>query len=202
MGKRGNPAAEPKAGDKAPDWKGLAGIDDKQHSLADYKDAKIVVVAFITNHCPVAKAYEDRLIAVQNDYKGKGVQVVAVNVNNLPADKLDKMKERAAEKKFPFPYLYDATQAIGLAYGAKVTPHVFVLDKDRKIVYVGAIDDKMNAAEAKNTLSARRARRAVGRQAAAAGRDEGRGLRDSVREEVARRGRKTGHRMNSPYAGG
>lgn len=143
-------AAEPKVGEKAPAWKDLPGVDGKQHSLADYKDAQIVVVAFITNHCPVAKAYEDRLIAVQNDYQGKGVQVVAVNVNNLPADRLDKMKERAAEKKFPFPYLYDATQAIGLAFGAKVTPHVFVLDKDRNIAYMGAIDDKMNAAEAKS----------------------------------------------------
>jgi peroxiredoxin len=70
-------------------------------------------------------------------------------VNNLPEDKLEKMKERAAEKKFSFPYLYDPSQAIGLAYGAKVTPHVFVLDQQRKIAYVGAVDDNVKATEAK-----------------------------------------------------
>jgi len=142
-------AAELKVGDDAPTWKGIVGIDDKEHGLADYKDAKVIVLAFITNHCPVAKAYEDRLIAMQKDYQGKGVQVIAVNVNNLPADKLEKMKERAAEKKFGFPYLYDPSQAIGLACGAKVTPHVFVLDRERKLAYVGAVDDDMKATEAK-----------------------------------------------------
>jgi peroxiredoxin len=143
-------AADLKVGDDAPKWKGIIGIDDKEHALADYKDAKVIVLVFITNHCPVAKAYEDRLIAVQKDYKGKGVQLIALNVNNLPEDKLDKMKERAAEKKFGFPYLYDPTQAIGLAYGAKVTPHAFILDQKRKVVYVGAVDDNMKAAEAKS----------------------------------------------------
>ena len=134
-----------KIGDKGPDFTGIVGIDDKPHSLADYRDAKVVVLVFTCNHCPVAKAYEERLVKLTSDYKDKGVQVIAVNVNNLDADKLDKMQQRAKDKGFNFPYLYDATQKIGEDYGAKVTPHVFVLDKDRKLAYMGAIDDNQNA---------------------------------------------------------
>ena len=136
-------AAVPKIGDKAPDWSGIVGIDDKEHGLADYKKAKAVVVVFTCNHCPVAVAYEDRLVALQKDYKNKGVQLVAINVNNIPADRLEPMKVRAKQKKFNFPYLYDSSQKSGKNYGAVKTPHVFLLDKDRKLVYVGAIDDSM-----------------------------------------------------------
>lgn len=133
-----------KVGDKAPAWSGIIGVDDKEHGLADLKKAKSVVLVFTCNHCPVAKAYEDRLVALQKDYKKKGVQVVAVNVNNLDADKLEAMKVRAKEKKFNFPYLYDPTQKLGLQYGATKTPEVFVLDGERKIAYHGAIDDSQN----------------------------------------------------------
>ena len=136
-------AAVPKIGDKAPDWSGIIGVDGKEHKLADYKKVKAVVVVFTCNHCPVAVAYEDRLIALQKDYKKKGVQLVAVNVNNIPADRLEPMKVRAREKKFNFPYLYDSSQKSGKDYGAVKTPHVFLLDKDRKLAYVGAIDDSM-----------------------------------------------------------
>jgi peroxiredoxin len=135
-------AAKLEAGAAAPDWSGIIGTDDNEHALSDYKDAKAIVLVFTCNHCPVAKAYEDRLIALQDDYGDKGVQVIAVNVNNLPADKLDKMKERAKDKGFNFPYIYDPTQKMGHDYGAKVTPHAFVLCKERKIAYQGAIDDK------------------------------------------------------------
>lgn len=132
-------------GQAAPEFVELIGIDDKHHSLADYGDAKLVVVAFTCNHCPVAVAYEDRLVALQKDYQNQGVQLVAINVNNLPADRLDKMKERASAKGFNFPYLYDATQQIGRQFGATVTPHVFVLDAKRNIAYMGAIDDNKDA---------------------------------------------------------
>lgn len=142
-------AAPVKVGDAAPDFSGIVGIDDKQHSLADYKDTGVVVLVFTCNHCPVAKAYEDRLIALQRDFADKGATLVAVNVSNLPADQLDKMKERAKEKGFNFPYLYDSSQKIGRNYGATVTPHVFVINKDRKIAYVGAIDDNMQAKDVK-----------------------------------------------------
>lgn len=135
-------------GEKAPTWSGIVGTDDQKHSLADYADAKAIVLVFTCNHCPVAKAYEDRLIELQKDYQGKGVQVIAVNVNNLPADRLDKMKERAEEKGFNFPYLYDSSQKSAVDYGAKVTPHVFVLDGQRKVAYIGAIDDSMTPDQA------------------------------------------------------
>jgi len=146
---RGN-AAELKIGDAAPNFAGIIGIDDKEHGLADYRGAKLAVVVFTCNHCPVAAAYEDRLVALQKDYQAKGVQLVAVNVNTIAADRLDKMKERAAKKGFNFPYLYDATQKIGRDYGATVTPHVFVLDTERKIAYVGAVDDNMQPDKVKS----------------------------------------------------
>lgn len=132
-------------GDKAPAWKKLEGIDGKAHSLADLKDAKAVVVVFTCNHCPVAKAYEERLVALDRDYKDKGVALVAINVSNAEVDKLPAMKERAEEKGFEFSYLYDPSQEIGRAYGAKVTPHAFLLDKEKKLVYRGAIDDSQKA---------------------------------------------------------
>lgn len=131
-------------GDAAPAFEKVIGTDDKPHSLSDYKDAKAVVVVFTCNHCPVAQAYEDRLMAIQKDYQDKGVQLVAINVNNIEADKLEAMKDRASIKGFNFPYLYDSSQRSAAAYGATVTPHVFVLDGQRKIAYMGAVDDSMN----------------------------------------------------------
>jgi peroxiredoxin len=145
----GAQAAGVKIGDAAPVWSGIQATDGKLHGLADLKDAKLVVLVFTCNHCPVAKGYEDRLIALQKDYQSKGVEVVAVNVNNIPDDRLEPMKKRAEEKGFNFPYLYDATQKMGRDYGATVTPHVFVLDKDRKIAYVGAVDDNLNVGSVK-----------------------------------------------------
>jgi peroxiredoxin len=142
-------AAELKIGDKAPDWSAIPGIDDRDHALSDYKKAGAIVMVFTCNHCPVARAYEDRLIAFHKDYERKGVRLIAVNVNNLPADRLDKMKERAAAKGFPFPYLYDASQKMGHDYGARVTPHFFVLDGERRLAYRGAMDDSQRAERVK-----------------------------------------------------
>jgi peroxiredoxin len=136
-----------KIGQPGPDFKGVVGIDDKEHSLAEYKNAKLLVVVFTCNHCPVAKAYEERLVALQKEYKAKAVQFVAVNVNTIPEDRLEAMKKRAKEKGFNFPYIYDASQKIGRDYGATVTPHVFLLDRDRKIAYMGAVDDSQSASK-------------------------------------------------------
>ncbi|MCS7303826.1 MAG: thioredoxin family protein [Thermoguttaceae bacterium] len=136
-----------KIGDKAPDFKDLPGVDGKKHSLSDYADAKIVVVVFTCNHCPVAQAYEDRIIQFQKDYKDKGVQVIAINSNSpkiVPADSFEKMVERAKEKGFNFPYVVDETQEVAHAYGATVTPHFFVLCQERKVAYMGAMDDNNN----------------------------------------------------------
>jgi peroxiredoxin len=145
----GTLAAGVKIGDAGPAWSGIPGTDDQKHGLADLKDAKLVVLVFTCNHCPVAQAYEDRLIAVEKDYKPKGVALVAVNVNNIPPDLLEPMKKRAEDKKFNFPYLYDSSQKMGRDYGAAVTPHVFVLDQDRKVAYMGNVDDNQDAASVK-----------------------------------------------------
>lgn len=135
-------------GDTAPTFSNLPGTDDKNHSLADLKGKEVVVLVVTCNHCPVAVAYEDRIVALTKKYASSPeskVAVVAINVNNLPADKLDKMKIRAKSKGFNFAYLYDETQEIGRSLGATVTPEFFVLDKNRKIVYMGALDDSQNA---------------------------------------------------------
>jgi peroxiredoxin len=138
-------------GDAAPAWAGLPGVDGKQHSLADLKTRDVVVVVFTCNSCPYAVDYEDRLIAFAGKHAGADgkVALVAINVNKIEEDNLPNMKERAAEKGFNFPYLYDETQQIGRAYGATRTPEFYVLDKARKIVYMGGMDDNSNAAEVK-----------------------------------------------------
>ena len=134
-----------KVGDKAPAFNALPGIDGKALSLSDVK-GDVLVVCITCNHCPVAVGYEDRLIDfVKKHGKDGKVAFVAINVNNLEADKLDKMKQRAQERGFNFPYLYDASQAIATALGAKVTPHFFVFNKERKLVYQGAMDDNNDA---------------------------------------------------------
>lgn len=134
-----------KIGDKGPAWENLAGTDDKKHSLKDLKDSKAVAVIFTCNTCPVAVAYEDRLIKLSNDYKNKGVAIVAINVNKDRHNSLDAMKKRAEEKGFPFAYLFDPSQQIARDYVATVTPHVFLLDGKGKLAYMGAMDDEMNA---------------------------------------------------------
>jgi peroxiredoxin len=132
-------------GASAPAWQNLEGTDGKQHSLTDLADAKAVAVVFTCNSCPVAIAYEDRLVQLANDYKDKGLALVAINVNNVEDDKLPAMKTRAEEKGFTFAYLYDPSQQIARDYGATVTPHAFLLDAQRKIVYEGAIDNSQDA---------------------------------------------------------
>lgn len=152
-------------GQQSPGFSGLVGVDDRKHGLSDYKDAKAVVIVFTCNSCPVAKAYEDRIIAIQKDYKDKGLQVVAINSNSpkkQPQDSLEKMKQRTAAKDlgdwrsnkstFNFPYLFDATQEVARAYGATCTPHVFVLDRERKIAYTGAIDDNISTKKVKKSF--------------------------------------------------
>jgi len=132
-----------KIGDKSPDWADLLGVDGKAHSLADYRDAKAVIVVFTCNHCPVAKSYEARLIELAKAYE-KDLQVLAISVSHNGADGLEKMKARAAESKLPYPYLYDASQQSAKSYGATATPHFFLLDGERKIAYMGAFDDNLD----------------------------------------------------------
>lgn len=133
-------------GDPAPSWTDLPGVDGQPHSLADFKDKEVVVVVFTCNSCPIAVDYEDRIITLAGSepVKSGRVGVVAINVNTIEADRLDKMKERAESKGFNFPYLYDESQKIAKAYGAIFTPEFFVLDRDRKIAYMGGMDDNSN----------------------------------------------------------
>jgi len=133
-------------GDKATDFK-LKNVDGKYVSLSDYKDAKGFVVVFTCNHCPYAKAYQDRLIEIDKEFKDKGFPVIAINPNDpsvSPGDSYEEMQERAKEKHYSFPYLFDETQEVYQAYGATRTPHVFLLKKngkDLEVVYIGTIDD-------------------------------------------------------------
>jgi len=135
-----------KIGDAATDFK-LKNVDNKMVSLSDYKDAKGYIVIFTCNHCPYAKAYQDRIIALNNKYASKGYPVIAINPNDpklVPDDSFEAMKVRAKEKGFTFPYLFDDGQKIFPQYGATKTPHIFVLQKEKGkniVRYIGAIDD-------------------------------------------------------------
>ena len=110
----------------------LGGTDGAMHRTEDYAGAPVFGVIFHCNHCPYAQAWEDRLIAVQREYAGRGVRFVLINAND-PA--------RAVEKHFPFPYLYDETQEVARAYGATRTPEIFLFDAAGVLRYHGAPDD-------------------------------------------------------------
>jgi len=130
-------------GDKAPVISGLPAIqngEETSFSLSDVKE-DVVVVVFLANHCPYVKGYEDRLIDFTNAFKDKGVKVVGISVSLLKDDKIEGIKEYTKEHKSNYVYAYDETQAVGKAYGATKTPEFFVLDKERKIRYTGALDD-------------------------------------------------------------
>ncbi|MCK0161935.1 thioredoxin family protein [Allomuricauda sp. F6463D] len=133
-------------GDVATDFS-LKNVDGKMVSLADFDTAKGFLVIFTCNTCPYARAYEDRIIALDAKYKPQGVPVVAIMPNNpsdKPGDSFAKMKERAAEIGFTFPYLMDEGQKVYPQYGATRTPHVFLLEKTKSgnmVKYIGAIDD-------------------------------------------------------------
>lgn len=137
-------------GDKATDFK-LKNVDGKLVSLSDYKEAQGFVVIFTCNHCPFSVAYEDRINALNKKYASQGYPVIAINPND-PAvnadDSFENMILRAKSKSFTFPYLFDDGQTIYPQYGATRTPHVFILDKERIVRYIGAIDD--NAFEPEN----------------------------------------------------
>lgn len=135
-----------KVGDVAADFK-LKNVDGKMISLANYKAAKGYIVIFTCNHCPYAKAYESRIMDLDKMYAAKGYPVIAISPNDPigePQDSFDNMKKLAAEKKYSFPYTIDETQDVTRAYGAKATPHVYVLqktDKGNVVQYIGAIDN-------------------------------------------------------------
>ena len=136
-------------GDVVPAWEKLPGTDGDEHSWADVADRDAVVVVFTCNSCPYAVDYEQRINDLAARFAGKQsrVAVVAINANRIPEDSLPAMKTRAAARNFQFPYLWDETQAVAKSFGAVRTPEFYVLDRERRIVYMGAMDDNTTAAD-------------------------------------------------------
>ncbi|HMB67013.1 MAG TPA: thioredoxin family protein [Candidatus Bathyarchaeia archaeon] len=144
------PKVQPKVftiGAAAPDFGNLLGIDGERYSLSSFQDKRLLVLLFISNGCPTVKACQDRMIKVQKDYEVKNVQLLALNSNNSylsPADTYAEMVLRHQEKGFNFPYVKDEVRTVAKAYGAVCTPHVFLLDEERRLRYKGRIDDSRN----------------------------------------------------------
>ena len=147
-------------GAPAPEFS-LRGVDGKVHALAEYKASPLLAIVFISNHCPASQLYEGRLKAIVSDYAAKGVTVVAIAPNGPGAvnpqalnytdvdDSLDSMRIRSDYRHFNFAYLYDGdTQGVASKYGPKVTPHIFIFDRDRKLRYEGRIDNRVQEAKA------------------------------------------------------
>jgi peroxiredoxin len=129
--------------DRAPAFS-LPGVDGRTHSLEDYAASELLVLIQSCNHCPYVLAWEGRMSAIARDYAGRGVSVVAVNANDAsryPVDSFEEMRKRAEREGFPFDYLHDEDQSLARALGAERTPEAFVFDRDRRLVYHGAIDD-------------------------------------------------------------
>jgi len=136
-------------GDTAVDFK-LKNVDGKMVSLADYKNAKGFILIFDCNTCPYSKAYNERIIALNKKYSAAGYPVLAINPNDpskSSGDSFDEMVKLAKKKGYDFPYLADESQSVAKSFGATNTPHVFVLTKELKIAYIGAIDDNARKAE-------------------------------------------------------
>jgi peroxiredoxin len=146
-------------GDKAPPFSGIQGIMGEKDTVVNLDDLKddVVVLVFLANHCPYVTKVEDRVIDFTNDYKDKNVKVVGVcvtpsseyapegyNKEYCAQDTIEKIRQRIGEKKYNFVYGRDDSQKIGRDYGAVATPTFFVLDKERKIRYAGALDDNID----------------------------------------------------------
>ncbi len=131
-------------GAQAPVLEGLLGTDGRTHGFSDLVDRDALVLIFSSNRCPTAKAYAERMNALQRDYAPRGVQVLAINSNSphlYPDERHPRMVERAAEDGYTFPYVVDEGQRLARAFGASCTFHVFVLDRERRLRYQGRFDD-------------------------------------------------------------
>lgn len=130
----------------------LKNIDGTMLSLSSMKEAKGFIVIFTCNHCPYAKLYEDRIVALDKKFAAKGYSVIAINPNDItkqPDDSYENMQKRAMEKGYTFPYLLDETQEVAKAFGAAKTPHVYIVQKSgstMKLKYKGAVDDNPQSA--------------------------------------------------------
>ena len=137
--------------DTAPDFS-LPATDGKTYALGDFADADFLIISFTCNHCPFVTGSDETTRATVEKYADQGVRLVCINSNSKnthPNDDFDHMVERMNEHKFPWVYLRDESQSVALAYGALRTPHFYVFDKARKLVYTGrAIDNPHHTDEA------------------------------------------------------
>jgi peroxiredoxin len=158
-------------GSPAPDF-ALPGVDGKIHKLAEYSGSKVLAIVFECNHCPVSQLYESRIEKLYKDYRGKGVNFVAINPNNPKSirlnelgytdvtDSLAEMKIRTAFRHIAWPYLYDGeTQGVSIKFGVVATPHIYLFDQERKLQYQGRIDDNqredlVKSQDARNAIEA------------------------------------------------
>ncbi|MCB1058993.1 MAG: thioredoxin family protein [Calditrichaeota bacterium] len=130
----------------------LKNVDGSMVSLASGAGELGTLIVFTCNHCPFAMAYEDRLIALANEFQPKGINFIAISPNDpkiKPEDGYEAMQKRAQEKKLPYPYLINEDGAVAAAYGANRTPETFLLDKSGKIIYAGRIDDNTEVKDVK-----------------------------------------------------
>ena len=131
------------SGDVAPEF-ALPGVDGKTYRLSDYRADPFVLVTFWCNHCPYVQGWESRMVEIGRKYGPKGVRIFLINSNDArayPEDRFESMVRRAKEHQYPFPYLHDESQQVAHAYGALVTPHPMLFDRDRKLLYQGRIDN-------------------------------------------------------------
>jgi peroxiredoxin len=145
-------------GDVVPAWSNLPGTDSQRHSWQDVAGSDLVVVVFTCNSCPYAVDYEDRINALVNRHPpatagaAPRVAVVAINANPVAADALPAMQARAEARGFRFPYLFDERQEVARSFGAVRTPEFFLLDRQRRILYMGAMDDAADATQVRATF--------------------------------------------------
>lgn len=122
----------------------LVGVDGNKHGTSDYAGEPVLAVIFWCNHCPYVQAWEERVLELQRQYAPRGVQFLFVSSNDpkqYPEDDLSAMRQRAEEKRYPAPYLFDETQQVAAGYGASRTPEIFLFDSERKLRYHGRPDD-------------------------------------------------------------
>ncbi len=136
-------------GDTVADFR-LRNVDGTMLALSQYgREARGVIVVFMCNSCPYVKAYEDRIIELHREFAPKGFPVLAIQPNDperSPEDSYENMQRRAAQKGYPFPYLWDETQEVARQFGARRTPQVYLLQRlgeHFRVVYIGAIDDNI-----------------------------------------------------------
>ena len=151
-------------GASAPEFS-LPGIDGKTHSLGDYANSRVLAVVFTGNACAASQLYEPRLRKLHEDYRDRGVTLVAINPNKPAAlepqdlsfsdvgESLDDMKTRATYRRLAYPYLSDQAQAVAQQFGVVSTPHIFVFDQSRKLQYEGRIDDELGEKAVKSSYA-------------------------------------------------